>query len=317
MESSAQQDFIQACHQVSSYFIEQKLNLTELTPTAINIVLFIGFVIGCFITSIAANNYSQVDKLWSITPWIYAWVWTFASGGNARVTLMTVVTTIWGIRLTLNFNRRGGYTWPPWGGEEDYRWEHVRRDIVDAPNHPILWQIFNFWFVCVFQHLVLLWIVAPIQLAFAVRQQASPLGIVDIIAAGLFLGLVILEGMADNEQFDFQTEKYRLLKIYNNNKARLPFPYSLGFNTQGVFALSRHPNYFAEQSLWVVMHLFTFSALGYIPLTWHLGGCIVLIGIFASSLPLAERITLEKWPMYKKYQEQVPPLFPYGSGMKM
>ena len=24
-------------------------------------------------------------------------------------------------RLTYNFNRRGGYSWPPWKGDEDYR----------------------------------------------------------------------------------------------------------------------------------------------------------------------------------------------------
>ena len=34
---------------------------------------------------------------------------------------MAAVSALWGLRLTYNFYRRGGYAWPPWTGEEDYR----------------------------------------------------------------------------------------------------------------------------------------------------------------------------------------------------
>jgi hypothetical protein len=34
---------------------------------------------------------------------------------------MAAVAAVWGLRLTYNFYRRGGYAWPPWTGEEDYR----------------------------------------------------------------------------------------------------------------------------------------------------------------------------------------------------
>ena len=34
---------------------------------------------------------------------------------------MAAVSAVWGLRLTYNFYRRGGYAWPPWTGEEDYR----------------------------------------------------------------------------------------------------------------------------------------------------------------------------------------------------
>jgi steroid 5-alpha reductase family enzyme len=34
---------------------------------------------------------------------------------------MAALAAVWGLRLTYNFYRRGGYAWPPWTGEEDYR----------------------------------------------------------------------------------------------------------------------------------------------------------------------------------------------------
>ncbi len=76
-------------------------------------------VLACFFISVATDNYSQVDKLWSITPWMYVWVLAFVDRMQTpRLVWMAVVAFVWGARLTLNFNRRGGYTWPKfWLGE--------------------------------------------------------------------------------------------------------------------------------------------------------------------------------------------------------
>jgi steroid 5-alpha reductase family enzyme len=73
----------------------------------------------CFITSTITNNYSQVDKLWSIMPVIYAWIICIRSGYEARLLLMALVVSVWGIRLTYNFARRGGYSLKIWTGEQD------------------------------------------------------------------------------------------------------------------------------------------------------------------------------------------------------
>ena len=72
--------------------------------------------------SALTHNVSQVDKLWSVLPAIYAWMCVV----DSRTRLMAFLSTIWSVRLTYNFYRRGGYSWPPWRGEEDYRWEILR-----------------------------------------------------------------------------------------------------------------------------------------------------------------------------------------------
>lgn len=98
-----------------------------------------------FLVSFATANYSQVDKLWSIMPVIYVWVAAIEGGLSSRQILMASVITFWGIRLTYNFARKGGYSWRFWQGEEDYRWAELRKNPYMA--NPILWFIFNLTFI--------------------------------------------------------------------------------------------------------------------------------------------------------------------------
>jgi steroid 5-alpha reductase family enzyme len=82
----------------------------------------------CFIVGELSRNNSQVDKLWSIVPIYYVWHMTLlAPELSERMVLMAVLVSIWGARLTFNFARRGAYTWRFWAGEEDYRWEELRK----------------------------------------------------------------------------------------------------------------------------------------------------------------------------------------------
>ena len=48
--------------------------------------------LSCFVVSTVSGNYSQVDKIWSITPFVYTWM----AVGNTRTLLMTILATIWG-----------------------------------------------------------------------------------------------------------------------------------------------------------------------------------------------------------------------------
>lgn len=48
-------------------------------------------------------------------PPFFCWYYYMMVGnGNNKMFLMSVLTSIWGIRLTFNFARKGGYKWPPW-----------------------------------------------------------------------------------------------------------------------------------------------------------------------------------------------------------
>ena len=73
-----------------------------------------------FVTGEVTANVSSVDRLWSLVPSLYTGL-TWARHGGSRLALMTLVSSVWSLRLTWNFWRRGGYSWPPWTGCEDYR----------------------------------------------------------------------------------------------------------------------------------------------------------------------------------------------------
>ena len=69
-------------------------------------------MIGCqsFIVGEITHNNSQMDKLWSIMPIAYAWVVASKGGMNIRLVIMAILITIWGIRLTYNFGKKGTYS---------------------------------------------------------------------------------------------------------------------------------------------------------------------------------------------------------------
>ena len=113
----------------------------------------------CFIVSTITKNYSQVDKLWSIAPIIYAWQVAYLANWESRIVLIAVLITIWGARLTYNFGRRGGYSWKFWEGDEDYRWAVLRAK--PEFQAPWKWMLFNLFFISFYQMGLVLIIVFP------------------------------------------------------------------------------------------------------------------------------------------------------------
>ena len=75
-----------------------------------------GVILYCFIVGELSRNNSQVDKLWSVVPIVYAWFMTIEGGFTPRMILMSTLVTIWGVRLTYNFARWGDYQWKFWAG---------------------------------------------------------------------------------------------------------------------------------------------------------------------------------------------------------
>ena len=280
---------------VAAYFLgtppnELQLSILKNTAWIVAAVIAYTFIVG----QLTGNN-SQVDKLWSIVPIVYAWYMTYKGDWNDRMILMAVLVTIWGVRLTYNFARRGAYTWKFWEGEEDYRWEILRKK--PGFKNPIIWLLFNLLFICFYQNTLIFLFTLPILSSLA--THTTTLGWIDWSLAGLFIALVIIEFIADQQQYDFQTEKYRRI----NNGLDLG-EYSDGFVSKGLWAKVRHPNYAAEQSIWVVFYLMGVIATGEW-LNWTIAGPILLIILFKGSADFSEEISASKYPMYKEYQKKV------------
>lgn len=258
-------------------------------------------IAACFIIGELTRNNSQVDKLWSVIPIVYTWHITALGGWNPRMVLMAVLVTIWGVRLTLNFARRGGYSLKFWTGEEDYRWEILRQK--PAFQNRMVWMLFNLFFICGYQMTLIYLFTLPILTGLS--EAAPALGLADYILAALFVGFVIIETIADQQQWVFQTEKYRRIN------ANEPLgEYTHGFIRTGLWGMVRHPNYMGEQAIWLVFYCFSIITTGNV-INWSIAGCLLLLILFKSSSDFSESISAKKYPEYKDYQKKVPRFVPF------
>ena len=254
----------------------------------------------CFVVGELSKNNSQVDKLWSIVPIIYVWDMTYFADWNQRMVLMSILVTIWAIRLTYNFARRGAYTWKFWAGEEDYRWEVLRKR--PGFNKPFIWMLFNLFFICSYQNILIFLFTIPI---LTVVGDNSPLNWIDYLLSFLFVLFVLLEFVADNQQYIFQTEKHRRMKA-----GEALGDYEKGFIDTGLWGIVRHPNYAMEQAIWLVFYFFSVNVTGEW-LNWSVAGCALLIILFKGSSDFSEAISAEKYPTYSGYQKTVPRFIPF------
>lgn len=251
-----------------------------------------GFALVCWVLSLATKEYSWVDRLWSITPPLFATHFAAHVGfSDARLNLMAALTVLWGARLTYNFARKGGYK----RGGEDYRWEEIQERIG-----PVWFQLLNATFLAPFQNFLLLLIVVPSYAAH--RSVGMPLNALDFVAAGAFVLFFVGETVADEQQWKFQNAKHAAIARGETPKA--------SFVTSGLFRYSRHPNFFCEQAMWWSYYLFSIAA-GAGVLNWTIVGAALLTLLFQGSTTLTERISLRKYPAYADYQRTTSRLIPW------
>lgn len=260
----------------------------------------------CFILSTITDNYSQVDKLWSVIPVPYVWIVADQSDYEPRIVLMAILVTVWAARLTYNFGRRGGYSWKFWVGEEDYRWSILRAK--PGFEQKWKWVLFNLFFISAYQMGLILLFTLP---ALKSMQSLEPLGVFDYVLAAIVLLLVVVEFVADQQQYNYQQEKHRRLK----SGEELGDFYKVGFTHTGLWGYMRHPNYAAEQSIWIVFYFFSVVATGHW-INWSIAGCLLLVLLFIGSSDFSEAISKEKYPEYERYMKNVGRFIPFKGKYK-
>jgi len=260
-------------------------------------------LIAIFLSYFASNltgNWSQVDRIWSVLPVVYVWHFVIYSGSflsNTRATLMAFLVSIWGLRLSYNYYRKGGY----YSGHEDYRWTQFR-----SKHGPVFNQLFLIFFVEIFQNILIFLFTLPIYTA--VKNPTDLVGW-DYFLIFVWIALLFLEHSADELQWNFQKTKHELIK----NHEPLNGVFRDGFLQEHLFSNSRHPNFFAEISMWWVYWLITCV----MPLKYGMQilpmavGPIFLTILFHFSTNFTEELSLKKYPRYADYQKRVSRWFPW------
>ncbi|MBP2099569.1 DUF1295 domain-containing protein [Enterococcus rivorum] len=251
-----------------------------MTITLIAIVLFIYFT-ALFLWAQALQNNSIVDLAWGIGFVLVAFLGYLVMPQKTTVASITVLlVTIWGLRLFFHLAKRNI------GKPEDYRYVQMRKR---WGNHfPRLKAYLN---VFVLQGALLMIVSIPIILVTTSENNK--------FYFWNFLGILVwLVGFFFEVMGDYQLTQFKSNK---NNKGKLL--------TEGLWSLTRHPNYFGEALGWWGIYLLTLNTTrnlwGFIgPLT------ITLLLLFVSGVPLLEKKYKER-PDFIEYANKTPKFVPF------
>ena len=145
-----------------------------------------------------------------------------------------------------------------------------------------------------------LWVFITMAAGLAALTSAKvvPLGWFALVGVSLWLEGFIIEVVADYQKSKFKSKKENQYKFLN----------------QGLWSLSRHPNYFGEITLWLGIAIIAFPVLE----GWQLVTLISPVFVYIlltkiSGIAMLEPRADKKWsedPEYQLYKETTPALIP-------
>ncbi len=228
------------------------------------------------------KNSSFYDAYWSVIPPLVAIYWTASSPelDTTRAWLVNLVILAWAVRLTANW----AYAWPGMQ-HEDWRYPMLKER---AGKHELFVDLFGIHVFPTFQVFLGL---LPVYVA--VTRGDRGVGIIDVLAVVVGLGAVAIEGIADVQMHRFVRDKQPGQVM-----------------DRGLWAWSRHPNYFGEVSFWVSLALFGVAAAPG-DAWWLFIGVLAMLAMFlAVSIPMMEERSLERRPSYQGVIDRIPMLIP-------
>ncbi len=240
-----------------------------------------------WLVSLKTNDAGIVDYYWAAGFVVIGLVGLSRQteiGSSAVILMISVI--IWAVRLTgylvIRHQRSQG---------EDPRYAKMRAN--GGPNFKRNSLVYVFWLQAIVQ-----WLVAIPVLAITARYITNPPGEAFVAGITLFIIGFALEAIADAQLMQF--------KASPENKGKLL--------KTGLFAWSRHPNYFGEILLWWGLSISAFSISGWI---WLFSGpaLLTLLLLHVSGVTLLEA-HLQDRPGFKNWTQSTNVLFPMPPRLK-
>jgi steroid 5-alpha reductase family enzyme len=232
-----------------------------------------------WLISVRIRDASIADIWWGPGFAVIAWVAALHTHPDpTRYGLVTVVMTLWALRLSIFMARRN------LGHGEDRRYQAMRGD---SPH---------FWWTSLFKVFVLqgaLQVVVALPV-FAAAESQHPVNLWDVLGVALALTGVVTEAVADHQLTRFKADPDNQGQVMNH----------------GLWGYSRHPNYFGNALLWVGMGIVGIASGG--P-WWSLAGPALMIFLLlkVSGVSMLESTITERRPAYKQYIQDVSAFVPW------
>ncbi|SME99724.1 DUF1295 domain-containing protein [Pseudobacteriovorax antillogorgiicola] len=234
----------------------------------------------CWLVSLIKKDASIIDSIWGLSFVVHAQVafWHWSLPSLSQFVMITLVT-LWGLRLSYHIAVRSI------GKGEDYRYQAMRER-----NSPGFWWK-SLVYIFAFQWLLSVVISAP--LFWTMTQDLSE----------DHSWLVILGSIIWLLGFGFEVVGDRQLKAFKAN------PENKGqVLDSGLWALTRHPNYFGDGLLWWGYYVLALASGGYLTFFGPLIMSIFLRKV--SGVDLLEKRLKKTKPGFEEYMKTTPAFIP-------
>ncbi len=231
-----------------------------------------------WVYSFKKHNVNIVDSLWSIMFLLAALVYQWQNQlESSRAVLIFSLVSLWSIRLSIHLSMRN------WGHAEDRRYQKIRHN--NEPNFKFksLYIIFGL-------QGILAWIIS-IPLLFSLGSDV-PLSWFDGVAVVLWIIGFSFEAVSDYQLVQFKCDEANQQKVLDT----------------GLWAVSRHPNYFGEFCIWWSFYLFSIPAGGW----WTIYAPVLMSFLLlkVSGVVMLEKDISNRRPQYREYINSTNAFFP-------
>ncbi|RAL58299.1 hypothetical protein DID88_006411 [Monilinia fructigena] len=113
-------------------------------------------------------------------------------------------------------------------------------------------------------------------------RYGAPWTTADLVFSRGLVTLVVLEYFADGQQWNYQTAKQQYLKTAKVQGGFGQEALDRGFVTSGLWSLSRHPNFAAEQTIWVLLYMWG-CWTSRVVFNWTFAGAMSYLILFQAS----------------------------------
>ena len=247
-----------------------------------NLLVILVIMTALWLVSLYLQNASIADIFWGLGFVLIAWLTFFRADGYAgRKLLICILVTVWGMRLSLHIARRNI------GQGEDRRYRAWRAEHGN-----------RFWWVSFFTVFgiqgVLLWLISLTIQAGQLSPVPPRIIWLDLLGLLIFLAGFFFEALADLQLSRFQSDP--------QNRGRVM--------QTGLWAYSRHPNYFGETLVWWGLFLITLATpMG----LWTVISPITITFLLlkVSGVTLLEKTMVDTRPKYREYINRTSAFFPW------
>ena len=248
--------------------------------TTLALTLILMFLL--WLLSLARKDASIVDSFWGAGFTAIAWIcFAITNGYPPRKLLITTLVTVWGLRLAIHIFRRNH------GKGEDFRYQRMRARHGDRFALVSLFTVFGL-------QGVLMWIISfPIQVA-EIAPVPDRMTWLDFLGVAVWIIGFLFEAVGDWQLTRFKAD--------TNNRGKVM--------DRGLWAYTRHPNYFGDATLWWGLFLIALATPGSL---WTIisPAIMTFLLIKISGVALLEKSLVKTKPQYQDYLRRTSAFFPW------